>query len=169
MSINDYIDQSVSNRHKTTNLRTYLRNIPSTELQPYLDARPVQTKYTVMPIIDQRKEIQTPLVQQPTYNIKSMFNPGNSFSPWSGYASHVNDESELKNQIYALQRSSQAVYVPSSNSDLYNIHWKNNNANTQPFPGLFQKDTLQTTEFPYKSKIGYGMFNNATRQQTKNI
>jgi len=170
MSINDYIDQPVSQRQQTTSLRTYIRNVPSQPLQPYLDARPVLTKYSILPIVDQRKQIDTPLIQQATYNPKTVFNPGNDFGPWSGYASNVNHESELRNQIFALQNCSQAVYVPSSNSSLYNVQWKNNVQTQQPFPGLFQ-----TQQFPpinpnqHPDKVGYGLFNNATRQQTKDL
>lgn len=37
---------------------------------------------------------------------------------WNGYS--VNMESELNNQLFQLNSSNQNVYVPSSNSDLYN-------------------------------------------------
>ena len=159
MSINDYIDQPASKRQQTTSLRTYMRNIPSQPLQPYLDARPVLTKYSILPIVDQRKQIDTPLVQQPTYTPETVFNPGNDFGPWSGYATNVNHESELRNQIFALQDCSQSVYVPSSNSSLYNVKWQKT-INVNP--------TLANTN-RYPDKIGYGLFNNATRQQTKDL
>lgn len=42
MDINSYVDQPASQRQKITSLRTYARNIPSSQLQLYLDARPVQ-------------------------------------------------------------------------------------------------------------------------------
>lgn len=170
MSINAYIDQSASHRQQTTSLRTYIRNIPSQPLQPYLDSRPVLTKYAILPIVDQRKQVDTPLIQQSTYTPESVFNPGNDVGPWSGYATNINHESELRNQIFALQGCSQSVYVPSSNSSLYNVKWKNSSQIQQPFSGLFE-----TSQFPpinpnqYPDKIGYGMFNNATRQQTKDL
>lgn len=170
MSINDYIDQPASKRQQTTSLRTYMRNIPSQPLQPYLDARPVLTKYSILPIVDQRKQIDTPLVQQPTYTPETVFNPGNDFGPWSGYATNVNHESELRNQIFALQDCSQSVYVPSSNSSLYNVKWQNRTQENQPFPSLFQTQQFSSVNpNRYPDKIGYGLFNNATRQQTKDL
>ena len=149
------------------NTRTYDRNIPSHMLQPYLSVRPVDTKYTVMPIVDPRTPIKTQLVQQPIYNTSQVFNPGNTTSPWSGYATNVNVESELRNQIYALQSCSQAVYVPSSNSDLYSHSFKTTTtAPNQPFPGLFQKNYFNSFN-PNPDNIGQGIFQNCTRQQLK--
>ena len=110
---------NISEIHNQTNTRIYERNIPQKPLQPYLDVRPVMTKYSYLPIVDPRKELHTKFIQLPTYNSEQNFNPGNTQSPWSGFASNINKESELRNQIFALQKCSQSVYVPSANSDLY--------------------------------------------------
>jgi hypothetical protein len=168
MDINSYIDQPTSQRQQTVYQRSYERNIPSQPLQPYLDARPVQTKYSIMPIVDPRAQINTPLIQQATYTPETIFNPGNDFGPWSGYASNVNHESELRNQIYALQSCSQASYIPSSQSSLYESKWKNTNKPIQPFPELFKTEQFSPVNPNcYPETIGFGLFNNATRQQTK--
>lgn len=170
MNIHSYIDQPTSQRQQTIYLRSYERNIPSQILQPYLDSRPVQTKYSILPVIDLRKQIETPLVQQSTYTPETIFNPGNDSGPWSGYVSNINHESELRNQIFALQSCSQAAYVPSSKSDLYQLKWNNNNNNNQPFPELFKKEKFSPNN-PNQNpnKIGFALFNNATRQQTKDL
>jgi len=154
------------------NTRTYTRNIPSQPLQPYLDARPVLTKYSVLPVVDPRKEIKVPLIQQATFNIEQIFNPGNvtASAPWSGFASNVNNESELRGQIFALQECSQSKYIPSSKSSLYNVQWKNSLEMNQPFPELFKKETFgPTNTITESNKIGYSLFNNATRQQLKDL
>ena len=169
MDINAYFDQPTSQRQQTMNLRSYRRNIPSAKLQPYLDARPVLTKYSILPIIDQRKQIETPLIQQPTFTPETLFNPGNDFGPWSGYASNVNHESELRNQIFALQNCSQTVYVPSSKSDLYNYGFT-----PKPTPQshslLFEKDSFsQFNPNPDSKTVGAGMFFNSTRVQVKDM
>jgi hypothetical protein len=88
-------NECVSKIHEQTNTRIYDRNIPSQLLQPYLDVRPVMTKYSYFPIVDPRRELDTKLMQMPTYNVHTIFNPGNTQSPWSGFASNVNVESEL--------------------------------------------------------------------------
>jgi len=170
MSIYNYIDQPTLQRQQTVYQRTYERNIPSQPLQPYLDARPVQTKYSIMPIVDPRKQIKTPMNQFATYIPEKTFNPGNDFAPWSGYSANVNHETELRNQIYALQSCSQAEYVPSSKSDLYENKWKNTNAQVQPFPELFKTEIFSPVNpNPNPNTIGYALFNNATRQQVKDL
>jgi hypothetical protein len=170
MDINSYTDQTSSKRQQIMNERTYSRNIPSQTLQPYLDSRPVLTKYSILPIVDPRRENKTQLVQRATYNPETTFNPGNDFGPWSGYASNINHESELRNQIFALQSCSQAFYVPSSNSDLYKIHWQNKNKPAQPFPNLFTEEKFcPFNPNPNPKMMGYALFNNATRQQVKDL
>jgi len=164
-----YKDQPSSEKQATTYHRSYIRNLPMQPLQPYLNSRPVATKYNIMPFVDGRKELEVPLVQQATYSQTSFFNPGHK-GPWSGYASNINHESELRNQIFALQRSSQAAYIPSSKSNLYDIKWKNKDNNNQPFPQLFENQEF----FPFNANtnsdsIGYALFNNATRQQLKDL
>jgi hypothetical protein len=152
------------------NIRIYERNIPSKPLQPYLDVRPVMTKYSYYPVVDPRRKIKTELNVMPTYNINNTFNPGNTTSPWSGFASNVNVESELRNQIYALQKSSQSVYVPSSNSDLYQFSFVPTNKVDQPHTYLFKNETFN--EFnpnEFSEDVGYAMFNNSTRTQIKDL
>ena len=48
---NPYSEISNSQIHTQTNERIYNRNIPSQMLQPYLDVRPVMTKYSYFPIV----------------------------------------------------------------------------------------------------------------------
>jgi hypothetical protein len=161
--------ECVSDIHKQSNQRIYDRNIPSNMLQPYLDVRPVMTKYSYFPVVDPRKSINVPLQQMPIYNVNSTFNPGNTKSPWSGFATNINKESELRNQIYALQKCSQSVYVPSSNSDLYNYKFQ---TPTQPNPHqlLFQQDSFESfNPNPSPGVCGSGLFYNNTRCQVKDM
>jgi len=155
-----------SQKTNSINERIYDRNIPSRQLQPYLNVRPVMTKYSIMPIVDPRAPIKTPMVQLPVYNSYNTFNPGNTQSPWSGFASNINKESELRNQIFALQKCSQAVYVPNSDSDLYQFGFTSTKKSEQPFPGLFQDEHFNTFN-PNPENLGNVTFNNCTRQQLK--
>ena len=156
--------------HNSTNTRIFDRNIPSQMLQPYLSVRPVMTKYSLMPIIDQRAPVNVPLLQQPTYNSSNVFNPGNTTSPWSGFSSAINTESELRNQIFALQKCSQSVYVPNSTSDLYTYSFNpiNSGITSQQFKDLFNEQQFDKFN-PNEEKIGGELFNNCTRQQIKNL
>jgi hypothetical protein len=170
MNLNTFDEQSVSQRQQTTYLRSWSRNLPSNQLQPYLDARPVSTKYAFLPIVDLHKQINVPVIQQGTFNSETMYNPGNDFGPWSGYSSKINDETELRNQIYAHQSCSQATYIPSSKSSLYNVKWINNNGIQQPFPNLFKEDDFSPVNpNSHPNDIGYALFNNSTRQQRLDV
>ena len=40
-------------------------------------------------------------------------------APFRGFVENINEESELRNQIFALQRSEKGLYVPQSFGDLY--------------------------------------------------
>lgn len=160
---------NISKIHQETNTRIYSRNIPSQPLQPYLDVRPVMTKYSYFPIVDPRKNINVPLTVQPTYNPNVVFNPGNTKSPWSGFASKVNLESELRNQIYALQKCSQSVYVPSSESDLYNYGFTPSQT-SQTHSLLFKNESFsQFDPNPDAKIVGSNMFMNSTRVQVRDM
>ena len=165
-----YKHECNSDVQKATNHRIYDRNLPSQFLQPYVSVRPVMTKYSIMPIVDPRAPVKTPMVQMPVYNPEQVFNPGNTQSPWSGFAAAINTESELRNQVYALQACSQAVYVPKSTSDLYQVTFKpeQSNQNTQQFRELF-KDQHFNAFNPNPENIGTGLFNNYTRQQIRDL
>ncbi len=151
-----------------TNTRVYDRNIPSQPLQPYFTPRSVSTKYSILPIVDPRKEISVKTLQYPAYNTRAIFNPGNDQAPWSGYSSNVNVESDLRNQIFALQRCSQSVYVPNSNSDLYEYNFEPRQEVNQPFSGLFHEEKFDTFN-PNPENIASGVFLNSTRSDVKNI
>ena len=162
--------ECVSQIHQETNQRIYDRNIPSQLLQPYLDIRPVMTKYTFFPMVDGRAAVSVPLQKMPKYSTVSVFNPGNRSAPWSGF--NPNIESELRNQIFALQKSSQAVYIPSSSSDLYTYSYSpNTNTNNQnPHSLLFEKPKFHSFHPNVNPKrIGGNMFMNATRCQLKEL
>ena len=160
-----------SNIQNTTNTRLYERNIPSHVIQPYFDVRPASTKHSILPIVEQRKINTVPVEQYAVYSPHRVFHQGNTRAPWSGYASEINTESQLRNQLYSLQKASQNVYVPNSNSDLYNYQFTNSASSgknvVQPFQGLFQEETFAQFN-PNTHNIGNDRFNNSTRVQLKN-
>jgi len=171
MDLNNYKDYCSSINNNLINSRIYNRNLPSKNLQPYLSVRPCNSKYADLPIIEQRIQSKEKLINESTFNIYQNFNPGNDFSPWSGYSSNINKENELRNQLYAIQTCPQSQYIPSSNSDLYKLKCENNNKNiNQPFTNLFKEENYNKFNTnPDDNIIGVRLFNNATRQQIKDI
>tara|TARA_Y100000816_G_scaffold30830_1_gene19681 strand:+ start:5028 stop:5537 length:510 start_codon:yes stop_codon:yes gene_type:complete len=149
------------------NADIFRRNVPSSSLQPYLSVRPASTKYSIMPVVDPRRQLHVPLRVDPTYNMAHTFNPGNATAPWSGYASKVNVESELKNQIFALQHCGRNTYVPQSTSDLYMTPAPiNTNPQVMNHPLLFEQPTFsecpRVPEYMHQT-----LFNTPTREETR--
>lgn len=143
------------------NNRLYERNIPSKQLQPVFSMRAVSTKQAVMPIFDERPTSRVPINVYPTFSTEEVFYPGDLDAPWAGFANHINDESELRNQYFALQRADQAVYVPGSNSELYNANIRGGDCKEHP---LLFKD-IQFENDP--TLIPTDGMHNHTRQQLK--
>jgi len=167
---------SVRSIHVDTNSRISDRNVPSHPMRPYLDVRPAPTKYSHFPVVDPRAQPDVPLLNYATHDVHLNFAPGTGKSPWSGFVNNINEESELRNQIYALQRCSQCLYVPSSTSDLYNYEVRSNISNDHAM-GLARRSVLfappqQFNSFdpnPNSNIIGISLFNNSTRAQLKEM
>tara|TARA_Y100001958_G_C21248343_1_gene580926 strand:+ start:8835 stop:9371 length:537 start_codon:yes stop_codon:yes gene_type:complete len=154
-------------RTEELNERLNSRRIPSSNLQPQYSLRPVSTKYAVMPIMDRHAPSTVPLRRYPNYNVAKTFNPGNTVSHWSGFATCVNDESRLRNQFFALQKSDNGEYIPSTRSDLYNMKIESK-PTQQPFPGLFQEEKFKDFD-PNVCNLGNNLFDNCTRVQLKQL
>jgi len=159
-----------NNLERTHELDTRLsdRNIPSTQLQSVLDMRPVSTKYDLMSIVDRKVIATVPLINRPTYDMSSTFNPGNIKSPWSGYAVNVNDESNLRNQFFSNQSNAQSHFIPSSESNMYKVKIDEGNTSLQPYPNLFKKEDYNLFD-PSIDGVGNNVFFNYTRQQLKDL
>ena len=156
-------------RTEEINQRIAYRNMPSSQLQPQFDIRPLSSKYAKMPIVDRHVNHQVPIQSIPTYDIETTFNPGSAQAPWSGFAANINNESRLRNQFYALQNGAgQSCYIPFKNSELYNAPIQTATADQQPFPALFTKQPFE--EFnPCPTGLGVNFFENCTRQQIKEL
>jgi hypothetical protein len=150
------------------NNRIQSRHFPDFPLEPNFSSRPVSTKYSLMPTAARNSN------PEPTIPIKNYvqhipafnFNPATRNGPWKTYATNVDTESVLRNQTMALQRSSQAVYVPSTESDLYNVRIMSRPVD-QTYGHLFDRPTFEQTSHANLDKIGVDRFNNDTRLQLK--
>jgi hypothetical protein len=156
------------NRLEDINERISERNLPSSFLQQQFSMRPVPTKYSMMPILDTRVKATVPIIHNEPYNIGSTFNPGTS-APFTGFSSHVNDESRLRNQFFALQKCEQSVYVPSSNSDMFMVRVSGGErSEPQLFPRLFEEPEMEAFN-PNTMNVGKNFFENNTRVQVKDL
>tara|TARA_Y100000389_G_scaffold176497_1_gene188054 strand:+ start:3161 stop:3664 length:504 start_codon:yes stop_codon:yes gene_type:complete len=148
----------------------YERVVPSQEMQMNFGFRPIMSKYATMPILDNNIQSDVNINKEPIYNSETVFYPGTSKPHFNGFASNIDNESTLRNQFFALQRGDKHLYVPNSNSDLYenNLDIKNHNLNLDNLI-LFKKEHFQDFNPNISNKIGYNIFNNSTRVQLKNI
>jgi hypothetical protein len=154
-------------RARQLNDRISDRNIPSAPMQPQYSMRPVLSKYSVMPILDQRATPSVSMGSFPVFNPEQTFNPGNAQAPWSGFSSSVNTESILRNQVFALQNCERAYYVPSSKSDMYNVRVPEKYVE-QPHPDLFNRQQF-CNHNPNEHNLANKFFNNSTRTDVKNL
>ena len=169
MSVYNVILQNVNNNNNINN-NIYERFVPSHEMQMNFGFRPTMTKYAKMPILDNRNQSNVNIIKQETFNNNEVFYPGTSKAHYSGFASNVDNESTLRNQFFALQKGDKHLYVPNSNSDLYenDIDIKNHDINLDNLI-LFKKQDFDDFNPNISNKIGYNTFNNSTRVQLKNI
>ena len=149
------------------NQRISRRIVPSANLQPYFSIRPIQTKYTHFLSENPMPDSDTPILREPDYSPSKVFYPGDAQAPWSGFATSINTESMLRNQIYALQSSAAAVFVPDSSSDLYvsNYEQHKDAAHDATNAASFEKHDPN----PSPMRVGNLSFNNCTRQQVKTM
>jgi len=140
-------------------------------LFPNFDVRPVPTKYARFPLID-RVAIPKVAIRPPSvaYSVEQTFAPVQSRGPVDGFFSHIEDESNLRNQYFAIQKAPQAVYIPRTDSDLYNVSLApSTRPETQPYPGLFDQYQMNVLA-PVRNAnpaIGSQKFFNNTRVQLR--
>jgi hypothetical protein len=165
--------EKASSFKDTNSLRIYDRNLPTFTLEPYLSFTSISTKCNNIDIKNHHMKRQedikaNTMEKRNSYNQHKFFNPG-SKAPWKGYSENVNDESILRNQVYALQKCSQVEYVPSSNSDLFQYNIDVTRVN-QTHSLLFKEEQFEKCDpNPEPNKIGNGLFMNHTRNQLRGL
>jgi hypothetical protein len=172
MEFHGVVNGAYSNHHDRLgeiNQRISERNTPSATLRPAFNVRPLSSKYAMMPIIESRPVPTVSTQAYQKYTTESVFNPGNAKAPWEGWVDRVNVESSLRNQFFALQRSDNAVYVPNSTSDLYQVQVDTRDVE-QPNPYLFDNGATNFAPMnPNPNGLGKLTFENSTRFQLRTL
>lgn len=161
------MDISNIKRDNELNERIKQRNMVYVKTNLHLGVRPQSTKYGYKPIVDRPENNTVPIQHTEMFNVHTHYLPGNRQGPWDGFATHIHDESKLRNMFFANTKSQQGIYIPSSNSDLYELpKIKGRNKESQTFPGLFTTPQIQKQTSPiYKENK---LFNNDSRQMRLN-
>ena len=156
------------NRVEDLNNRISARNVPSQPLQMVFDPRQVQTRYVRFPMIDCHTQSNTPIHHYAPYNQMTQFNPGTS-APYSGYATHIDQDSRLKDIFMSNQKwTAQNKFIPSTTSDLYNSNVQTSNPVPMTHNELFKQETF-TAFNPNPCNLGAKVLQNHTRQQIKDV
>ena len=158
---NVYYDNELNDRITQRNRSHVNTNI-------HLGVRPLSTKYDYKPILDKPLSKNVPIQKYPEFNVQRQFLPGDRPGPWDGFATHVHDESVLRNMFFANTKAPQRDYVPSSKSDLYETRSvPNTKPVKQTHPLLFKipSQVKTTTKYAHKEK---SIFYNDTRQMILN-
>ena len=166
--------QVASDRTNQINNEIYSRNIPTMELQPNYEFKSTSTRFQIMPIINNNSSPS--LKEYNSYSPSANFYGGDRKGPWNTFSNNIDTESDLRNQNYALQNDSLGVYIPSSQSNLYEFNWNNKNKSYSAEETKFYNSDLfvptkHATFNPniYSDDVGYALFNNSTRVQNKDI
>jgi len=139
-------------RIEQLNQRIVERNSTSTVPSFYFSPRPVPTKYTTLPILDELPCVKTKTIYKSPYNIEKDYLPGTS-APWSGFVENIDIETTLRFE---------KEYIPSSKSTLYTKPNIPSKQTLQPFPGLFAEAVSSTTAPVFKQNR---IFYNSTSQK----
>jgi hypothetical protein len=116
-------------RTEELNQRLRERNVGDTP-QFYFSPRPVPTKYTAMPIMDEQKQSKVSITTKPTFDTTKHFLPSTT-APWTGWVDQVDIETKLI----------RSKPIPIT-SDLYQVHIPTKDGQ-QPHPLLFT--SIQTS------------------------
>lgn len=163
-------------RTEELNERIYSRNVPDTHLENWFSPTAQSTRFIKMPVLCGRGRASAVTVPQTIPVVHAPYNTERDFAgmtrtaPFQGFSSKIDTESSLRNQFYALQESHQAVYIPSSTSDLYNVSAVGR-YEEQTHPGLFIVQDFKTSDHPNLSNSGIGVdrWFNHTRTQLRGI
>ena len=142
-------------RTEELNQRISQRNVGDTP-QFYFSPRPVPTKYTAMPIVDEQKQSKVPIQKVPTFDTTVNFLPATR-APWTGWVDQVDTETNLMRT---------RNYTPLSKSDMYSVNVPSKEEH-QPHPLLFA--SVQTSDSGIKSHVKEtSPFNNVTSLKSSN-
>ncbi len=139
-------------RVEQLNQRLTQRNATSTTPSFYFSPRPVPTKYTTMPIVDNICASNVSIDYRKPYSTTEDYLPANS-APWSGFSVNVDVETKLRYE---------KEYIPSSKSSMYVKPIIPSTHTIQPYPELFAHAVSTAKPLSFKDKH---LFYNSTSEK----
>ena len=155
-------------RLEELNERIYKRNLTSSSMPMHESFRSAPTRQTHMPILDHKKPNTERLLNN-NFDINTMYTPADSL-PTQSYRNNVDVETKLRGAVTPMQKCDKAVFVPNSNSDLYNSDYlTNQDKNDPPSSSLLFKNERFDNFNPNTCNLGFQLFNNHTRNQLRDL
>jgi hypothetical protein len=145
------------------NRKSYAHQILPQPIENKFDPRPQETRHVKFPALVNKSEFN---MVNP--NTQLAYVPNAQQGTFVGFSSHIDDETILRNQTFALQKSDKAAYIPDSNSDLYVESVQNRNGNPGNHKLLWDNYAPLPSMRNVPSQIGADTFNNHTRVQRNN-
>mgnify|MGYP006952839852 CR=1 FL=1 len=158
-------------RTNELNCRIANRHFSDKTLAANFDPRPVSTRYAVLPILERRAVSMIEIDKVIEHSVSNNFNPGTQRGPPDTFFTNIDTDSVLRNLTTSIQKGAhQAIYVPSSTSDMYRIEVPTNDR-IPTHPGLFSDSILQSSRGMHYSHnvVGNNAFLNSTRVQMRHI
>tara|TARA_Y100000389_G_scaffold204152_1_gene255261 strand:- start:2693 stop:3169 length:477 start_codon:yes stop_codon:yes gene_type:complete len=152
---NYYINQD------NINNKIYNRNIPSNNIEPVFDPRPLSMKYNL-----KEREPKVSEKQYSDFDTNTIFYPGTKKPTFSQFSNKIDLETEL------LHYNNK--FNVNNNSDLYNNNSNNRDIINNDYSEITSDYLLEKQESNYINEnnlltLGNDIFNNNTRIQLKNI
>lgn len=146
------------------NTRIQSRHFSDRSIQPYFTPRPTPTKYSRFPMIERRAATSVSIRREETHDVTNNFNPSTRPYDFRSYLANYEDEARLRQPMNRLQDDH--VYLPSSQSDLYNVRLPAcvTRNETQTHPLLFERPRITGRKLdPFvEDYIGKAPFMNQT-------
>lgn len=152
---NYYINQD------NINNKIYNRNIPSNNIEPVFDPRPLSMKYNL-----KEREPKVSEKQYSDFDTNTIFYPGTKKPTFSQFSNKIDLETEL------LHYNNK--FNVNNKSDLYNNNSNNRDIINNDYSEITSDYLLEKQESNYINEnnlltLGNDIFNNNTRIQLKNI
>lgn len=145
------------------NRKSYAHQIIQQPIEYKFDPRPQETRHVKFPAL-----VNKSAFNMVSPNTQLAYVPNAQQGTFVGFSSNIDDETILRNQTFALQKSDKAAYIPDSNSDLYVESVQNRNGNPESHQLLWENYAPLPSMRHVSNQIGNDTFYNHTREQRNN-
>lgn len=153
---NDPMEQQINKKH-------YSHQVFPQPIEYKFNPRPEETRHVKFPAL-----VNKSAFNMVAPNTQLAYVPNAQQGTFVGFSSNIDDETILRNQTFALQKSDKAAYIPDSTSDLYVDSVKNIHGHPEKHQLLWDNYAPLPSMRYVANQIGNDTFHNHTREQRNN-